>query len=204
MDASNSRMNWCLLFVSFVVSCGVRAAHGEAPPPAGSAEATSPAARGYVLGPEDGEVLVRPNGRIVVKVDPRTGSRSMALGTQDLDSGAGIPMHRHDTADEVLIIEGGHAHAMLDGKEVDVGPGSAVYVPRGTWHGVESAGEPIHLWWVVTPPGLEDFFRATGSPSGTPVKKLTPAEIAEIGRQHGTVFRPPQTTPGKAPPPSSK
>ena len=199
MDASHRRVNRCLsLFVSFAFGCGVRSAPREAPPPA------SPAAKGYILGPEDGEVLVRPNGRIVVKVDPRTGSRSMALGTQDLDSGAGIPLHRHDTADEVLIIEDGHAHAMLDGKVVDVGPGSAVYVPRGTWHGVESAGEPIHLWWVVTPPGLEDFFRATGSAPGTPVKRLTPADIAEIGHQHGTVFRPPQTTPRKALPPSSK
>ena len=109
-------------------------------------------------------------------------------------------MHRHDTADEVLVIQGGHPHAILDGNTVDVGPGSVVYVPRGTWHGVENTGEPIHLWWVVAPPGLEEFFRIIGLPPGAPVKKLTPAEIAEIGRQHGTVFRSPQTPPATAPP----
>jgi quercetin dioxygenase-like cupin family protein len=170
--------------------------------PAARSAARGMVAGGYVLGPEDGEVLVRPNGRIVVKVDPRTGSHSMAVGTQDLDRGAGIPIHRHDTADEVLMIQNGHAHAKLDGRTVEVGPGSAVYVPRGTWHGVENTGEPIHLWWVVTPPGLEEFFRAIGASPGMPVKKLTPVEIAEIGRQHGTVFQPPKTPPANAPPAS--
>ena len=156
-----------------------------------SPEKPSTTHAGYVLGPDEGEVLNRPNGKIVVKVDPQRGSKAMALGTQDLDVGAGIPMHRHETADEVLLFEQGHAHAVLDGKLVDVGPGSTVYVPHGTWHAVKNTGNPIHLVWVVTPPGLEGFFRAVGSPPGQPLKQLTAAEMEEIGRQHGTTFRSP-------------
>ncbi|MGK4456133.1 cupin domain-containing protein, partial [Klebsiella pneumoniae] len=69
-------------------------------------------------------VLERSNGKIVVKVYPRRGSNALAVGTQDLVAGAGIPVHRHDTADEVLLIEQGHARAIIDGRMVDVGPGS--------------------------------------------------------------------------------
>jgi len=78
---------------------------------------------------------------------------------------------------------------VLDGKIVDVAPGSTVYIPHGTWHAVENTGDPIHLLWVVTPPGLEEFFRGVGSPPGEPLKKLTPEEAAEIGRQHGTTYK---------------
>lgn len=157
-----------------------------APPPVTGG---APAPRGYVLGPEEGEVLSRPNGRVVVKVDPRRGSHGMALGTQDLVPGAGIPMHRHETADEVLVIERGHARAVIEGQRIEVSRGSTVFVPRGTWHAVENTGEPIELMWVVTPPGLEGFFRGVGSPPGEPIKHLSPAEMQEIGRQHGTTFR---------------
>jgi mannose-6-phosphate isomerase-like protein (cupin superfamily) len=149
----------------------------------------APVASGYVLGPEEGEILMRPNGRVVVKVDPRRGSNAMALGVQELNPGAGIPEHKHETADEVLLFQQGHARAVLDGKIVDVAPGSTVYIPHGTWHAVENTGDPIQLLWVVTPPGLEGFFRGVGSPPGAPLKKLTPEEAAEIGRQHGTTYR---------------
>jgi mannose-6-phosphate isomerase-like protein (cupin superfamily) len=146
---------------------------------------------GYVLGPDEGEVLRRPNGQVIVKVDPRRGSKGMALGTQDLIAGAGIGVHRHEGADEVLRIEQGHGRAVLGDRRVEVGPGTTVFVPRGTWHGVENTGEALHLVWVVTPPGLEGFFRAIGAAPGEPLKQLTPAQMAEIGRQHGTTFQGP-------------
>lgn len=169
-------------------ACAPRATSRAGAPPAHAiteARTTS----GYVLGPEEGEVLMRQNGRVIVKVDPQRGSQSMALGTQELVAGAGIPMHRHDTADEVLLIQEGHAHAVLEGQTIEVSPGSTVFVPRGTWHAVENTGNPIRLIWIVTPPGLEDFFRGVGSAPDQPLKKLSPGEVQEIGRQHGTTFR---------------
>jgi quercetin dioxygenase-like cupin family protein len=166
--------------LDLLIACGAS--------PARTASA-APTASAYVLGRDEGEVLHRANGKIVVKVDPSRGSQGLSLGTQDLFAGSGIPIHRHDGADEVLMIEEGRAHAIVDGKTIAVGPGSIVYVPRGTWHGVESAGDPIHLVWIVTPPGLEAFFRAVGAAPGEPVKQLSPADLEEIGRQHGTTFR---------------
>jgi len=187
---------WCAAvlltaFLHVLIARGAPPSAGSGPGPSAEAPNPSAAGGGYVLGPDEGEVLYRANGKVVVKVDPRRGSPTMGLGTQDLVAGAGIPMHRHEVADEVLLFEQGHAHAVLDGKVVDVGPGSTLYVPHGTWHAVQNTGDPVHLVWVVTPPSLVNFFRAVGSSPGEPVKKLTFSEMQEIGRQHGTTFRPP-------------
>ena len=58
---------------------------------------------GYVLGPAEGERLVhfRNPGNIFIKADPLKGSKNLAIGTQQVPVGAGIPIHIHFEADEV-------------------------------------------------------------------------------------------------------
>ena len=46
--------------------------------------------QGYVLGPTEGEHLIRNAGSILIKVDPSRGSNNMALGTQQVPIRAGI------------------------------------------------------------------------------------------------------------------
>jgi len=61
--------------------------------------------QGYVLGPTEGEHLIRSNGHdYLIKVDPSRGSNNMALGTQQVPIGTGILVHQHQTADEVLFV----------------------------------------------------------------------------------------------------
>jgi hypothetical protein len=91
----------------------------------------------------------------------------------------------------VLLIERGPGRAFVGGRCVDVAPGSTVYVPPNVWHGVENGEEGMELVWIVTPPGLEHFFRSVGSAPGTPPPALSPDEVARLGRLHGTVFAPP-------------
>jgi mannose-6-phosphate isomerase-like protein (cupin superfamily) len=144
---------------------------------------------GYVLAAGEGEVIRRKGNTVTVKVDPKTGSPRMAMGTQALDPGVGIPVHMHQHADEVLFIHGGRGVAVLGEQKKNVGQGDTVFIPRGVWHGVESSGEAIDLLWIVTPPGLEGFFRETGAPPGAPPKVLTPAQLEDIGRKHGVRFK---------------
>jgi quercetin dioxygenase-like cupin family protein len=146
---------------------------------------------GYVLRADEGEVLQRGKGNtVIIKVDPKTGSPNMAMGTQLLDSGARIPVHRHDDEDEILFIHNGNGIAVLGNQKKAVGKGDTIYVPRGVWHGVETQKEGIDLLWIVTPPGLEGFFREISSPIGSPPKALTPAQIQDIGHKHGVKFKP--------------
>ena len=56
--------------------------------------------QGYVLGPRDGEHLILRGGDIFIKVDPITGSNGLAMGSQQILVGAGIPVHRHFEMDE--------------------------------------------------------------------------------------------------------
>lgn len=154
------------------------------------AASPKPVARSYVLAAEQGEILRRPNGRVIVKVDPKTGSARLAMGTQELNPGAGIRLHKHDNADEILYIQHGNATALLGEDRSPVGPGATIFIPRGVWHGVDSTGQEVQLLWTVTPPGLEGFFREIGSAPGAPLKELTAKEMEDIGRKHGTAFRP--------------
>ena len=146
---------------------------------------------GYVLRSGEGEILQRGKGNtITIKVDPKTGSPNIALGTQSLEAGVGIPVHRHENEDEVLFVHEGSGVAILGDRRQAVTKGDTIYIPHGVWHGVESKEEGINLMWVVTPPGLESFFREISSVPGTPQRALTPAEIDDIGRKHGVTFKP--------------
>jgi quercetin dioxygenase-like cupin family protein len=144
---------------------------------------------GYHLGAAEGETIVRPSGDIVVKVDPTKGSPSLAMGTQHLKVGAGIPVHRHVVMDEILLVQDGRGFAMLDDQRTPIAKGSTIFVPKGFWHGFENPEGPMDLIWIVSPPGLEAFFREIGSAPGAPPKSLTREQFRAIGEKYGTIFK---------------
>jgi quercetin dioxygenase-like cupin family protein len=154
-----------------------------------SAEAQRVSTQGYVLGPSEGEHLIRNAGSIFIKVDPSRGSNSMALGTQQVPIGRGIGVHQHQEADEVLFVLEGTGFAVLGDKRMPLEKGSAIYIPKGVWHGVENPDSELLLLWVVAPPGLEAFFREVASPPGAPAKQLTREQLNEIARKHGMQFK---------------
>ena len=145
--------------------------------------------QGYVLGPREGEHLIRNAGSIVIKVDPSRGSDNMALGTQQIPIGVGLAVHQHNEADEVLFVLEGAGTGILGDTRKNIEKGSAMYVPTGVWHGVENPDSELLLLWVVAPPGLESFFREVSSAPGAPPKQLTPEQLNEIARKHGMQFK---------------
>ncbi len=178
---------FALVLVALVGGARPRGEQGvKVSPPSAASEA---ARGGYVLAAGEGEVIRRKGNTVTVKVDPKTGSPSMAMGTQALEPGVGIPVHMHEHEDEVLFVHEGRGVAVLDGQRKEVGEGDTVFIPHGVWHGVESRGGAVELLWVVTPPGLEGFFRETGTAAGAPPTVLTPAQLEDIGRKHGVIFK---------------
>ena len=146
--------------------------------------ATSP---GYVLGPDEGEHLVhfRNPGRLFIKAS----SGNLALGTQQVPVGAGIPIHIHFESDEAFYVLEGSGSFILNDVHIPFEKGGAIFIPRNSWHGFVNPDRELLLLWVVTPTGLEAFFRETCSPPGVAPKKWTKEQINEIARKYATEFR---------------
>ena len=70
------------------------------------------------------------------------------------------PMHRHHQEDEYTYVLSGHIGAILEGQEVDAGPGDLLFKPRGQWHTFwNPSDEPATVLELISPAGLETFFR---------------------------------------------
>ena len=156
-----------------------------------STRASSVPARAFVVAPGEGEVLDGPNGEVRIKVDPGTGSTLLAMGTQHVLVGKGIAVHQHEHADEILFIHRGHGFGIVGEGRTRLESGSTVYIPRGVWHGVENPEGAVDLVWVVSPPGLESFFRETRTPRGSAPRSFTRQEMDDLRRKHGMKVKPP-------------
>lgn len=146
---------------------------------------------GGVLGPGGGEHLIhfRDRGNIFIKIGAATGSDGLALGTQQVMAGSGIPVHRHFKMDEAFYVLEGRGVVILNEVRHPFEKGGSIFIPRNSWHGFENPDQVVTLLWVVTPAGLDGFFRETCSPLGAPPKQLTREQIREIARKYDTEFR---------------
>jgi len=157
----------------------------------GQTAAQAATAQGYVLGSDGGEHLVhfRNPGNILIKIDPATGSSNLALGTQQVPVGAGIPIHRHFEMDEAFYVLEGGGTFILNDTPHRFERGGTIFIPKNAWHGFANPDQELLLLWIVTPTGLEGFFRETCAPPGVPRKQLTRDQVNEIARKYGTEFR---------------
>lgn len=146
---------------------------------------------GFVLGPSQGEQLIhfRDGGAITITLGAATGSSDLAVGTQQVMRGTGIPIHRHFTMDEAFYVLDGSGTVVLGDARHSFEKGGTLYIPRNTWHGFENPDHELLLLWIVAPAGLDGFFRDTCSPPGLPGKGLTSEQIRAIALKHDTEFR---------------
>jgi quercetin dioxygenase-like cupin family protein len=157
----------------------------------GMTPARGAAPEGYVLGATEGEQLIhfRDRGKIFIKVGSATGSDNLALGTQQVTVGAGIPIHRHLQMDEAFYVLEGSGIFILNDVRHPFEKGGTIFIPKNSWHGFANPDHALLLLWIMSPPGLDGFFRETCSPPGVPPKQLTREQINEIARKYATEFR---------------
>ena len=144
-----------------------------------------------VLGPDGGEHLIhfRDRGNIFIKIGTATGSNNLAMGTQQVMVGTGIPIHRHFKMDEAFYVLEGSGIFILNDARHSFEKGGTIFIPKNSWHGFENPDHELILLWVVSPAGLDGFFRDTCNPPGMPPKQLTREQINEIARKYATEFR---------------
>ena len=147
--------------------------------PQGASAAQAAAPQGYVLGPNGGEHLVhfRDHGNIYINVGSAAGSNNLAFGTQQVTLGAGIPVHRHLRMDEAFYVLEGSGTVTLNDVPHTFEKGGTIFIPRNNWHGFSNPDHELLLLWIMSPAGLDGYFRETCNPPGVPPKQFTREQI---------------------------
>ena len=98
------------------------------------------------------------------------------------------PAHSHDHYEETIYGIEGVLIWTVDGKQIDIGPGQALCIPRGAIHRFDNQGiEDVKALCVISPAALgPQYFRecadVINAASGGPPDR---AKMAEIMRRHG-------------------
>ena len=104
------------------------------------------------------------------------------------------PAHSHDHYEETIYGIEGVLTWTVDGKQIDVGPGRALCIPRGAIHRFDNNGnQDAKALSVITPGAIgPQYFREAAevinAAAGGPPDR---AKMAEILRRHGLTPAPP-------------
>jgi quercetin dioxygenase-like cupin family protein len=125
---------------------------------------------------DTGENLWFGGGLITFKVTSEQSGGVLCLFEHKASRGKRTPLHLHADSDETAYIFEGELLLHIDGIEHIAGPGSVVWIPRGTPHAFLVTSEVARSLWVVTPGNvMESFYRQAGDPALS--QTLPPAEI---------------------------
>jgi quercetin dioxygenase-like cupin family protein len=137
----------------------------------------APRAGAVIVQPHEGTMLHAFGGAMRMMLGgPETGG-VLAVGLETTPPGGGPPPHRHRDDDELFLVLEGHEEFLADGRWTAVGPGGAVYLPRGVPHTFRNAGDaPSRHWVLTTPSGFDRFFagcaEAFAAPGGPDMERI--------------------------------
>lgn len=138
---------------------------------------------------------VPANGHIDVIFAPTVVAMEhpMAMGTQTVPPGCHVREHAHDRNEEVIYFLRGKGKAVVEGEDIRLVPGSAVFLGKNQRHMFVNDGtEDMQFMWLLLPNGLESFFEQIGRPRNAddpaPANFPRPENVLEIERN--TVFAP--------------
>jgi len=150
--------------------------------------------RAVVVQPGEGPSYWQPvpaNGHAdPVLVPANTGFEAMSLGYQTIAPRSRVREHSHGDQIEVQICFRGRGRAIVDGVSHPLVPGTACLLGQDVKHEIVNEGEEdLVMLWMVSPPGLEDFFKAIGRPrtAGQPAPEpfARPADVVAVERAMG-------------------
>jgi quercetin dioxygenase-like cupin family protein len=123
-----------------------------------------------------GENLWFGGGLITFKVTSEQSGGGLCVFEHAASRGKRTPLHLHTDSDETIYVLEGELLLHIDGIEHTAGPGSVVWIPRGTPHAFLVTSELARSIWFVTPgEAMETFYREAGDVASS--RTLPPAEI---------------------------
>ena len=147
---------------------------------------------------EEGERIWFGGGLVTFKVTTEQSGGLLCLIEHAASRGKMTPLHLHADHDETCYLLEGELLLHIDGVEHTAGPGSVVWIPRGTPHAFLVTSEMARSVWAVTPGGaMEAFYRQAGDPAlghTLPPAQIDIARLRAAGDTTGamkTLGRPP-------------
>jgi quercetin dioxygenase-like cupin family protein len=150
--------------------------------------------RGVVVQPGEGLSYWQPvpaNGHADPMLTPsNTGFQTLSMGYQTIAPGCRVREHSHGEQVELQICFRGRGRVVVDGASHPLVPGTACFLGHDVKHEiVNESAEDLVMLWVITPPGIEDFFRTIGRTrqAGEPAPEpfARPADVIAIERALG-------------------
>jgi quercetin dioxygenase-like cupin family protein len=130
-------------------------------------------------------------GQLAIRflLEGRSSGGSVAVFELDVPAGARVPAaHSHDGYEETIYGLQGVLTWRLDGRQIDVGPGEVLCIPRGVVHRFDNDNSADATQLAIVTPGIlgPEYFReiaavAQAAAGGPP----DPAALAEVMRRHG-------------------
>ena len=101
--------------------------------------------------------------------------------------GVGPPLHVHRNEDEAFYVLEGQVEFQVEGERTTAGPGTTVFLPRGSVHTWRVVGdEPARTLIMLMPAGLEAYFRELSGLAGEGPPEME--TILEISARHGIEY----------------
>jgi mannose-6-phosphate isomerase-like protein (cupin superfamily) len=159
------------------------------------AKSASDNGKGIIVREDEGEhILTRRKVPITVKISKaKHGVDNISFCMEDMIPGRKMRVHKHLNNDELIFIHKGEGTLTLDEETIEVKTGTVIFVPRGTWHGLDNTGkENLLMAFQYSPAGFEEYFIENGTPVGMPAKERTAEEYAITEKKYGMVYKDPQ------------
>ena len=150
--------------------------------------------RAVVVQPDEGPSYWQPvpaNGHADPTLTPeKTAFPPLSMGFQTIAVGGRVREHSHGDQVELQICFRGRGHVLVDGVRHALVPGTACFLGYDVKHEIVNDGaDDLVMMWVITPHGLEDFFRTIGRPrtagEPAPAPFARPSDVVAIERALG-------------------
>ena len=140
--------------------------------------------RGFVVRPDEGRQIKIPGVPEIATVKAggadTGGTVSVHEGWHGPDD-TGVPRHVHHHLDEMFYVLEGDMRFLVGDEEIVAGPGTFVYIPRGTVHAWRPVGTgPVRQLLVVIPGGFEGYFDEM---QGLPSPREAPEAWRDLNRR---------------------
>src|SRR6187397_3003905 len=155
-------------------------------------QSTSNIDKGIIVREEEGtHILTRRKVPITIKLSKaKHGVDGISFCVEDQSPGRKMRIHKHLNNDELIFINKGEGTLTLDEESIEVKTGDVVFVPRGTWHGLDNTGkENLSMIFQYSPAGFEEYFIENGTLVGMPPKERSDEEYAITEKKYGMVYK---------------